>query len=227
MLIVLNGPPQAGKTTMAKELIRLGAIEVVLNAPFKKFVLDNLQVYGDYNAAKDAASSFGSDYADQYVAPVPPARATVRDAMIAAADALELCDPAVWVRNAIAPILRLVEGNDVFVLDSIGKSAQWAWLRGCISNHHLVLVKVRRDPQLTLPGAVFSDGRCDINQDEFVRVPSAEYRVFNGGTIQELNDNTFAVYRIAQTSFRGQNAEVRETAGPGQGIRGLGRPHGV
>lgn len=144
MLLLLNGPPQVGKTTIKDMLVEMGAHQIVLNRPFVRFVQEALDINDDeMRAGKDrplAEHGF---------------QAPIRDALIAAADAVELVDPAVWVRCALQD--KPLTKGQVYVLDSLGKQAQYDWILDYIDHPHVVLRPFRHLDDLKEP--VYSDGR--------------------------------------------------------------------
>jgi len=131
-LIVLNGPPQVGKSTLARALKVAGAQQVVLNRPFTKFVQDSLGLNNaEFDAGKDA------------ILPEYDFKAPIRKALIAAADAVELVDPDVWVKRAFDYVSEDMQKRNIWVLDSVGKKSQMVWLQNNVCTP-IILVTVGR-----------------------------------------------------------------------------------
>lgn len=129
-LIVLNGPPQVGKSTLARSLKLAGAQQIVLNRPFTKFVQESLGLNNvEFEAGKDSV--------------LPGYDAPIRKALIAAADAIELVDPNVWVSRAFDYVSENMIHRDVWVLDSVGKKSQMIWLQNNVRTP-IILVNVGR-----------------------------------------------------------------------------------
>lgn len=134
MILLLNGPPLSGKTELANMLVDLGATRIVLNTPFVQFVQKSLGL-------TDEEMKAGKDHVLQERG----FRLPIRDALIAAADAVELVDPVVWVRRYFESEGFCMDVDvfkdptftspprGVYVLDALGKQAQYNWIDANVS----------------------------------------------------------------------------------------------
>jgi len=136
MIICLNGPPSSGKTTASKILQqKYGVKAIELARPFKKFVADclgmDMQFCDDNKDNTDVLSGLkGRD------------NITIRELQIAVASTIENADPCIWIKMAMTnPELT---HKQHYVIDAIGKKAQWEWL---VENFGPRLVLWRIDDQ--------------------------------------------------------------------------------
>jgi len=116
VIICLNGPPGAGKTTLTNYLVdQYGVSKMDLTLPFKNFVADCFNISKkELETFKDADTN-GTSY---------------REICIKIADALEDADPNVWVKMVSRTF---VPGTGIHILDSIGKRCQWEWIKNNIA----------------------------------------------------------------------------------------------
>ena len=152
MIICLNGPPLSGKTTVAKHLAQEHSFLLMdLSSEFKNFVNYVLMIDPD-DVDKDEKHH--------------PSGKSLRDIYIDVANALENLDPAVWIKTTVRGFDVGLNNPDLnFVIDSIGKWAQWWWLsdndqRTKFRDHKLHIVRV--DDGRYAPFTRFDDGREDL-----------------------------------------------------------------
>lgn len=177
MLLCLNGAPRAGKTFLSDYLVgNLEFRRVNLAFHFKKFVARSLDLdMGYLESIKDQDLFIDNSYVGAMANPPrrrPPLK--VRNLFIEAADLIENVDPAVWVRRAVEE-LNISKHN--YVLDSVGKREQWAWLISEYKSEDLLLWKViNRDSEINLKE--YEDGRHSIEIQDFT-VPYRHDLIYN------------------------------------------------
>lgn len=130
MLIVLNGPPKAGKTTVAGIIDELheDVFRLDLTYPFTSFIANCFGIsMEELKRLKDEKNLFNNP------------QITFRDLQIEVANVLEKADPAIWIKRAL---FRQYSPDKLFILDSIGKQSQWDWLVNESDVSEIVLVYV-------------------------------------------------------------------------------------
>ena len=152
MIICINGPPGSGKTTAADVLCRdHGAIRLDLSQPFKKFIDWCYGIPPEVSKQhKDTKNFFAGRGGDKFL--------SLRDIQIGVASVLEYGDPHVWIKIAVRGIKR----DKTYVLDSIGKIAQWNWLAGALPAEELMVWGIRDGDQFKCDQSrigLWKDGR--------------------------------------------------------------------
>lgn len=132
MIVALNGPPGAGKSTIAG---------VLSERPFNMRVINLAQPFIDFtNDVLLEGRSPGYDHKDKEVA---PGHRTLRDTYIEVANLYERQNPRVWIEYAMRGFN--FESTQNVVIDSIGKKQQFEYLvekAHRLEESNLVLIKV-------------------------------------------------------------------------------------
>lgn len=162
MIILLNGGPRAGKTTVAKVLAnRLGYRMVQLTDPFETFVKSVLNLTdAEFEYYKDRENFKGSTNLSGH---------TIRKAMIDIANTMEKFDPAIWAKACMKH-----GGLDLskdYVVDQIGKPSQMAWVIKTWEPDLLKLVKVEAEGVSVSTEGRYDDGRYSMTRHDAQEVP--------------------------------------------------------
>jgi len=168
MLICLNGPPRAGKTWIADYLVEYwGFTKLNLARSFKSFIAESLNVSVDtLEDIKDQVFHPDNSHNSLIASPIvrdmcKAEEITVRELFIDAANLIERVDPAAWVRRAMSGV---DVSNDLYVLDSIGKVSQWAWIVANTNTMDIDLWRVGAN-SADFKAVQFPDGRHGIGKD--------------------------------------------------------------
>lgn len=179
-IVALNGPPLAGKTTIAKYLAYRWKFNVIEPSQMFKQTAHELCGATWTDEQKDSPQKGLGGRAP-------------RDLYIDLATVVESYDPTIWVRRAVTSVIDKAGGREfaqgVFVLDALGKQAQMDWLRDNFLHEDLFVVFVHR------PGYAFTDGREWVDSG-----PIRHVAVVNGGTLDTLyaliGDSDWAIRRV-------------------------------
>jgi len=173
MIIALNGPPRAGKTT-ARNLLcwSHGCLFLDLSRPFKTFLNQSLGINQD-----DA--DFYKDKSVQFIDGVPHeiGSSSIRRAQIEIAAAVERVDPAVWVRRVVTDSYR--PNGRIYVLDSIGKEMQWRWLTRHFGDEVILWTITRGSGQGFRHSGMYTDDRHHIVPSRFSVQPQLHFHIDN------------------------------------------------
>jgi len=170
MLIGLNGPPRIGKTFTADYLVEnYGFRKLNLAQGFKSFIAESLDVsLQTLEEIKDHAFQPDNSHISTIASPtirnmLEPDNTKVRDLFIEAANLIERVDASAWIRRSLKDIdIR----NNCYVLDSVGKIAQWAYVVHHYEwGEHCLWRLYNKDRGLGWN--LFSDGRQGINKFTF------------------------------------------------------------
>lgn len=154
MIVLMNGPAKAGKTTLSQELAaRFGWKWIDISRPFKKYVDGAAVRYLSMTAAqirevKDSKRISGASF---------------RDAYIKAADALECLEKSILMRIALENFKYVLEGGSrpTCIVDSCSKIDQLEYVIEAFPSQTILMINVYQTFYDRQQGT-FGDGRHNL-----------------------------------------------------------------